>query len=313
MATWNTDKPALANQVSADIPDIEENLQELHDVITAITNGTLGTTAPASFEVDVIADTEKLTIVPRGHLAGLQMSNDTDTDHDILIAIGEATDSTGAINMKLSTAMTKQIDATWALGDDAGGMNDGDAVGNSEWFHVHELSNAAGDSVDAGYDTSLTAVNLLADTAVIAAGLTLYRRIGSVLTDGSANILAFSQEGDEVLWADPPLDIDVSNQSTTAITRTLSVATGIKVHAIMNVAAQYAGLRMVYFSSLDANDELPSATTAPLATWATEANTTFKLIVRTNTSGQIRTRATDVSTIIRIATLGYVDRRGKDD
>lgn len=55
MATWNTDKPALANQISADVPDIEENLQELHDVITAITNGTLGTTAAASFEVDVLA------------------------------------------------------------------------------------------------------------------------------------------------------------------------------------------------------------------------------------------------------------------
>jgi len=56
MATWNADKPALANALSADVPDIEENLQELHDVITAITNGTLGTTAPTSFEVDVIAD-----------------------------------------------------------------------------------------------------------------------------------------------------------------------------------------------------------------------------------------------------------------
>ena len=41
MATWNADKPAFGNQVANDIPDIEENFQELHDVITAITNGTL--------------------------------------------------------------------------------------------------------------------------------------------------------------------------------------------------------------------------------------------------------------------------------
>jgi len=52
MATWNTDKPALANQVAEDIADIEENLQELHDVIQAITNGTLGTTTAANFRVD---------------------------------------------------------------------------------------------------------------------------------------------------------------------------------------------------------------------------------------------------------------------
>jgi hypothetical protein len=56
MATWNTDKPAVGNEISADIPDIEENFQELHDVIAAITNGTLGTTAAASFAVDSLAD-----------------------------------------------------------------------------------------------------------------------------------------------------------------------------------------------------------------------------------------------------------------
>ena len=55
MATWNADKPAVGNQVSADIPDIEENFQELHDVITAITNGTLGTTTAANFQVDSVS------------------------------------------------------------------------------------------------------------------------------------------------------------------------------------------------------------------------------------------------------------------
>jgi len=56
MATWNTDAPAVGNEISADIPDIEENFQELHDVITAITNGTLGTTTAANFKVDSLAD-----------------------------------------------------------------------------------------------------------------------------------------------------------------------------------------------------------------------------------------------------------------
>lgn len=55
MATWNTDIPAIANQVSADIPNIEENLQELHDVIEQITNGTLGTTSASNYSVDKIS------------------------------------------------------------------------------------------------------------------------------------------------------------------------------------------------------------------------------------------------------------------
>ncbi len=56
MATWNVDKPNISNQISADIPDITENLNELHDVIEAITNGTLGTTEASAFKVDALAD-----------------------------------------------------------------------------------------------------------------------------------------------------------------------------------------------------------------------------------------------------------------
>lgn len=54
MATWNTDNPKTTNQILEDVADIEENLQELHDVIQAITTGTLGTTEPAAFTVDVV-------------------------------------------------------------------------------------------------------------------------------------------------------------------------------------------------------------------------------------------------------------------
>ena len=47
--TWNESKPALANQISADIPDIWENFDELRDIIEAITTGTVGTTASGDF------------------------------------------------------------------------------------------------------------------------------------------------------------------------------------------------------------------------------------------------------------------------
>lgn len=250
-------------------------------------------------------------LVPRSYLAGLGMSNDTDTEHDILIAVGECADSTNAFTMKLSAAITKQIDATWVSGDDHGGMNDGDAVGNSEWFHVFLLSNATGTSVDAGFDTSLTAAGLLADTAVIAAGLTLYRRIGSVLTDGSANIIAFSQLGDEFLWSDPPLDIDNATPGTSAHTATTSTPLGVKTQVIVNGIVD-GGANYLYLSSLDVNDEAPSQTASPLANVGFAADSCGQVIVRTNTSSQIRYRCS-ANTAIGIATLGWIDRRGRDD
>ena len=58
-ATWNADKPAVGNQISEDIPDIEENFQELHDIIVAITDGTPGTTEPADFAVKILGYTER--------------------------------------------------------------------------------------------------------------------------------------------------------------------------------------------------------------------------------------------------------------
>jgi hypothetical protein len=55
MATWNTNVPTITNTVSADISDIRENLNELKDIVEGITNGTVGTTEPAAFEVDQIS------------------------------------------------------------------------------------------------------------------------------------------------------------------------------------------------------------------------------------------------------------------
>ena len=53
---WNTAKPAMGNQVSSDIPDIEENFEEIQRILECITNGTLGTTDSDVYKVDSIAD-----------------------------------------------------------------------------------------------------------------------------------------------------------------------------------------------------------------------------------------------------------------
>jgi len=92
MATWNTDKPALANQVSDDVPDIEENFQELHDVIEQLCNGTLGTTEPANFDIQlgtasrvVVTDASKDLTVSAATAANMVTLTDT-SDADALHA-----------------------------------------------------------------------------------------------------------------------------------------------------------------------------------------------------------------------------------
>lgn len=256
------------------------------------------------------ANGEPVTVpgLPRGHLAGLQLSNNaTDGDHDIDIAAGEARNADNDGDLTLAAALTKQIDVNWASGNNAGGFPSGLTLSADTWYHVFIVDDSNGD-VDAGFDTSLTAANLLTDT-----GGSKYRRIGSVLTDGSSNILAFHQNGDEFWWGAPILDENTNAPGTTAVLVTLSVPTGIRVKAFANARI---GDTHVYYSSPDVDDLAPSSSAAPLSigesTGGTTTDVAHWIAVWTNTSAQIRRRHHG-NTQSLIATLGWLDRRGRDD
>jgi len=247
--------------------------------------------------------------MPRGTIGGMNLSNGSDASHDITISIGECRDDEDGTNMALSSAMTKQIDSAFAAGNNAGGMFTG-TVAATTWYHVFIIQKDSDDSIDAGFDISSTGAN-------VPTGYTEHRRVGSVLTDGSANILAFVQVGETFLWKDPPLDINVSDQSTTAVTRTLSTPKAFKTEAIINVYTTRSGANhWVYISSLDATDEEATNSAAPLASIGTTSEggeAIGKLRVLTNTASAIRTRSNGASTTVKIATLGYTDYRGKFD
>jgi len=254
-------------------------------------------------------------VLPRSYLAGLGLSNAADTEHDITIAVGTCRDSSNAYDLTLASAMTKQIDAAWAAGTNAGGLFSG-AVGATTWYHVFVIRKDSDGSIDAGFDTSVTAANK-------PAGYTAYRRIGSVLTDGSSNILNFYQYGDIFLWKASIRDIAVTNPGTSAVTRTLSVPTGVIVEAIINVATGAdAADSLVRISCLSINDEAPSTSVTPLADFGAYYNagganisTYGQIRVLTNTSAQVRSRnlTSGANTSLYIVTLGWIDRKGRDD
>ncbi len=258
--------------------------------------------------------------MPRGYIAGLIMSNDTDTAHDIAISVGEARDSANTQDIPLAAILTKQIDVNWVAGDDAGGFPSGLTLSNATWYHMFVIYDTTNALTDAGFDTSLTATNLLAD----ATDYTKFRRIGAVLTDGSANIIQFIQRADSFIWASPPLDVDAALAATTATNYTISVPIGVNVEARVNtyldevaVAPQEINL---YLRSPDVTDINPSRTAAPLATMvgysddnAGSVRNVNLINVWTNTSSQIRATTDAAIDKIRIATVGWSDQRGKDN
>lgn len=255
---------------------------------------------------------DTVDLVLHNHLSGLEISNSTDdSDHDIIIAAGVCADSTNTWLMEVPASTVKQIDATYVAGGNVGGLATALTLAASTEYHVFVIRRTSDAHIDVYFDTSLTAAN-------IPSGYDYYRRIGSVFTDASSNILGFDQWEDEFLLDDPTLDVDTTNPGASAVTATLSVPTGVEVRAIFNYF-YYApnAAKMIYFSALTQNDEAPSGTAAPLGDDYTDAGTAEyragRREIRTNTSGQIRYRQSDTnaSTIVRIATLGWIDRRGK--
>lgn len=250
-------------------------------------------------------------------LTGLALSNNgVDPTNDIDIAVGACASDDAAIAsrifMSLTSGLTKQLDAAWAVGTGAG-MRDTGSIADGTW-HIFLIERVDTAVVDVLASTSAT-------SPTMPTSYTRKRRIGSILRE-SGSIVAFSQDGDEFLRSVPILDVNATNPGTSAVTRTLSVPTGVKVRAQINVytIAGTSADVFAYISPLDSTDAQASATAAPLMSISaadsgdTNNNETAgSLTVRTNTSAQVRSRlsASGASDVLRIATLGWIDRRGK--
>ncbi len=276
--------------------------------------GEVGWGAVVNANMDTI-DGNLTNALPRSYLAGLQLSDTiAATATQISIAAGVAQDAGQAGAMILSSTLTKDLSAPWAVGNNNGGLCGACSYSASTWYHVFEIKRTDTNVVDAYFDTSVSAAN-------IPAPYTLFRRIGSVRTDGSKNILQFTQDGDYVRWAASVLDVNTTNPGTGAITATLTnVPTGVNVMALMNVfyaSSTDATPDFLYLSDLAANNEAASSTGAPLAMLTANSSLSgvSQVTLRTNTSSQIRYRlnVSDANSIVRIATLGWLDPRGRNN
>lgn len=248
-----------------------------------------------------------------GHLYGLTLSNNVaDATNDIDVAVGVAIDSTNAYVMTLGSAITKRLDAAWAVGNNGGGLDTGAIANNT--YHVFLIKRVDTGVVDVLFSASPTSPTLPTN-------YTLFRRIGSILRETGA-IVAFAQRGDIFLRANASPDVSATDPGTAAVTRTLAVPNLIAVDAMINVylsvGAAAGNGSLAYISSFDQADAAPDGTTAPLASVAAAKQAATNVAsapmqVRTTTSRTIRSRlsVSDANIALRIATLGWIDTRGK--
>ncbi len=241
---------------------------------------------------------------PRGYISGLTTSNNvSDATNDIDIAVGMATDSTNADLMVLASALTKRLDAAWAVGTGNGGLDTG-VIDNAS-YHVHLIKRLDTGVVDALFSLSATSPTLPDDYDV-------FRRICSIRRRAAA-IVTFSQRGDEFLYDDPLLDVSTSSLGTTAALLNVGVPDGINVDALLRCRGTNAAGWSVLISSPNVTNQAPSGTLAPLCDIGGTAGTGDRatIRVRTNTSSEVRARSSIANTELQISCYGYIDTRGK--
>jgi len=248
--------------------------------------------------------------VVRGYLSGLTLST-PGSSSAFAVAQGVATSSDNTTSMQLSGASSK-TSASWVVGSGNGALDSG-SIANNTWYHVYLINRPDTGVVDVCISASATGPNLT--TGNIPAAYTLFRRIGSMKTNGSAQWTSFSQLGDEFLWA-----VAVQDSSTSGAVLygpTLSVPRGIVVWALhnlllINTTTADSG---IVFSPGAENDPgtvngFQRAVTGQLAAVSINAGW---MQTRTDTSATIRIRVGLSTTTVIVGTRGWIDRRGRDN
>ena len=262
-------------------------------------------------QVAIVALAEDL-LVPRSFLAGLTLST-AGSSATFGVAVGLAADSTNVDMLSLASAFTKTTGA-WALGTTAGSLDTG-AIANSTWYHAFLIKRP-----DTGVIDVLTSLSATAPTLPV--NYTLFRRIGSMKTNGSAQWTKFIQDGDSFTWDIPVADVNVTNPGTAAVTRTLTLPTGVRVKALLSVGgtvlASDPGPNAIYISDLSVSDQAAAQGGAVSFQVTQPASATQAVMgqvsVMTNTAAQVRSRvqSSTANVVLVMNTNGWVDRLGRD-
>jgi hypothetical protein len=252
----------------------------------------------------------------RSYLAGLTLST-AGSSRTFGIAAGLATDSANTSMLSLASAYTKTTSA-WALGTAVGALDTG-TIANSTWYHAYLIQRPDTGVVD-------VLISLSATSPTLPTNYTLFRRIGSMKTDGSspAAWIAFIQFGDSFFWSIHVVDVagGTSISANTDTPVTLTVPPGLRVSPFINVGSSSAfnngGI------TVRSPDLMPSVSQTDssngtetfwwiLANGSSATRQTATLIdLWTNTSSQVVAR-TIISTSYNVVTLGWRDLRGKLD
>lgn len=239
-----------------------------------------------------------------GHITGLTYANNvSDATNDIDIAAGGCMDATNAYWIALS-AITKRLDASWAVGTNQGGLDTG-SIADTDYF-IWAIARSDTGVTDALFSASATSPTMPANYD--------YKRLIGWFRRASSAILAFkvyetAGGGIDFLWAAPTLEID-DTLSTSRRTDAVKVPAAfpvmaqIRVHladASNNVTARICNPDEADIAVSGSAVSLGNALSQPGAT----ATDFVELRVRTSATGTIAARAAASLSTYKVSTIGF--------
>jgi hypothetical protein len=276
--------------------------------------GIQGTSPPSNFDnafrtmmaqVRTKFDSLAVANIMPGYLHGLTLSNNaTDATNDIDIATGYAASNDTTTRMVLASAITKRLDAAWAVGTGNGGLDTGTVA--DQTYHVYLIHRPDTSVTDVIFSASPTAPTLPTN-------YTKYRRIGSIIFSASA-ILPFYQIGDRFLYKS-----EITDRSSTAAASnaalTMSVPTGLVVQPIFRHVQQQGTAGQASASYADGVTGSIARAVCITNAASEYENIPVDGFFSTNTSGQLSITVNIPSGTLSVGltiTQGYIDRRGRD-
>jgi hypothetical protein len=243
-------------------------------------------------------------ILPRGYLWGLTMSNAADTNNDITVDAGEATSEDHGELMTLDAPITKQLDASWAVGTNAGGLNTGAEAANT-WYEVHLIKRTDTGVVDVMFTTT-------ANRATLPANYDKQRRIGWVRNDAGSALLQFTQVDDHFTLTTQVNDVSATATATAAaVTLTAPPNSIARFRAGTTSTTSVNTTNATVFSEIVEGNVTPTETTGIVSIGACDIAGAdgghFEL--RVSASSQIEHDSDGASYTFDISTYGWIDHR----
>jgi len=252
-----------------------------------------------------------------GHIFGLIMSNDAANAGTTLnVSRGCAADSQNNYLIPIESTFSKVIQSsgTWSAGAGGNGIDSGVVAANS-WYNVFVIRNDSDGSGDVLLSTSISSPSL-------PSGYSSFRRIGSIKTSSSGQIIPFTQIDDEFIWKTAAWDVQgITTLSSTSMLLGLSVPPGLKILARLRCVM--SGASSTYTAGILAcvrsPDELStqsahfvSGSGCQMQTAISTAGSISEILVRTDTSRQVAAIASGTSqNVFHIRTVGWFDTRGR--